>query len=95
MTTNQIADLIIADLEYREPNQSNCEIDSDDRVYVAYDITSTFKVHAGTQLITPDETVESRSIYIHNAGFWVDEELMEWSESQRKEVEDFVNERIK
>ena len=95
MTTKEIADLIIQDLEYREPNKANCEIDSDDRVYIAYDITSTFKTHFGTPLITPDETIESRSIYIHNAGFFVGDELMDWTETQRKEVEEFVNERIR
>jgi len=95
MTTKEIADLIIQDLEYREPNQSNCRIDSDDRLYVEYDLTTTSRTDYGTPRITPDENVESRSIYIHNAWFWVDEELKDWTESQRKEVEEFVNERIK
>ena len=94
MTTNQIADLIIQDTEYREPNQRNCTIDSDDRVHIVYDLETTTNDEFGTPYVTPDEKVDSKSIYISSAGYFDGDELKEYSYKEIEEIQNCVNEKI-
>lgn len=94
MTTNQIADLIISDIEFREPNQRNCTIDSDNRVNIVYDLTTFNNTDFGTPYITPDEIVVSKSIYISSAGYFDGDELKEYSYREIQEIQNCVNEKI-
>ena len=94
MTTNQIAELIISDIEYREPNQRNCTLDSNECVHIIYDLSTTTNTDFGTPYVTPDEIVESKSIYISSAGYFDGDELKEYSYKEIQEIQNCVNEKL-
>ena len=94
MTTNQIADLIISDLEFRDPSQKPYLIDSNSNVCIEYTLSQTERTDFGTPYVTPDEKVDSKSIYISSAGYFDGDELKEYSYKEIEEIQNCVNEKI-